>query len=148
MSGHVASEGLSDKDIKLEEEFLKGVPFLNWGALFMPPIWGVAHGDLITILFYPLWIFCDNLFFYSYSAPTPLSIVLSVIVFVVMALVTIVYARLSSPRSAHRAAEKGIARERYLRNERRWAVGMAVMAVILIAAATWYNLCVKAPIAG
>jgi hypothetical protein len=25
----------------------------------MPAIWGPAHGQCITILFYPLWIFAD-----------------------------------------------------------------------------------------
>ncbi|MDO4182655.1 MAG: viscotoxin-A3 [Coriobacteriia bacterium] len=141
-----ASCGLSDEDIRQEEAFLRGVPFLNVGALFMPPIWGVAHGDWICVLFYPAWLFCDNLFYAAYSAPSVLSVVLAVVCGLVLTAVTFVYARISSPRSAHRAAARGIARERYLRTERFWAVGMVILGVIMIAAATWYNLCIRSTV--
>ena len=35
---------LTDEQIAREEKFLEGIPRLNIGALFLPPIWGPAHG--------------------------------------------------------------------------------------------------------
>ena len=40
---------------------VEGLPPINLGALFMPPIWGPAHGIWVTILFYPIWLSADNL---------------------------------------------------------------------------------------
>ena len=149
MKGHVVSEKsavayeLSEDDIKREEAFLADVPFLNWGAFFMAPIWGIAHGDWPAILFYPLWIFCDNLVYSAWSNPTGASITLAVVTLVIMALVMVGYARVSSPRAAHRAAAAGYTLEQYLQRERRWAVGMALIAVAMLILATWYNLCIR-----
>ena len=134
---------LTDAEIERENKFLAGVPFFNWGAFFMPPVWGIAHGDWPTILFYPLWVFCDNLIYSAWANPRAVSITLAVLVTLIMLLVMLVYARLSSPRSAHRADEKGITRERYLQVERRWAVAMFVLAVIVVGLATWYNLAIR-----
>ena len=138
-----ALQGLSEDDIQRENEFLADVPFINWGAFFMAPIWGIAHGDWPAILFYPLWIFCDNLLYSAWGNPTALNIALAAITLVVMAAVMIGYARVSSPRSAHRAAEAGDTLEQYLRREKHWAVGMALIAVAMLIAATWYNLCIR-----
>ena len=35
---------LTDEQIAAEERFLEGIPRWNIGALFLPPIWGPAHG--------------------------------------------------------------------------------------------------------
>ena len=64
---------------------MKGLPPINLGALFMPPIWGPANGIWITILYYPLWLFADNLFYASFTDPSPLSVVFSIIVAVLLA---------------------------------------------------------------
>ena len=45
---------LTDEQIAEEEKFLEGIPRLNVGALFAPPIWGPVHGLWVTIGFYPL----------------------------------------------------------------------------------------------
>lgn len=36
------------------------LPVFNWGAFFMPPIWGPAHGNLVAGLVLPLWLFMDS----------------------------------------------------------------------------------------
>ena len=69
----------TNTEVSVEEVFLKGLPPINLGALFMPPIWGPAHGIWITILYYPAWLVLDNLFYGAYENPQPLSIVLSII---------------------------------------------------------------------
>ena len=43
---------LTDEQIAEEEKWLAGLPRVNWGALFMPGIWGPAHGFWVAILFY------------------------------------------------------------------------------------------------
>lgn len=141
--GRIEPEGLTEQEILQEEAFLADVPLLNVGALLMPPIWGAAHGDWMTILFYPIWLFCDNLFYAAWSSPSPLSIAIAVIAFVTLTLLMLAYARISSPRSAHRAAAMGKTREQYLRTERIWAVCMAVLAVLFLAGSTWYNLSIR-----
>ena len=37
------------------------MPAVNLGALFMPALWGPAHGQWFMILFYPLWLRLNNL---------------------------------------------------------------------------------------
>lgn len=135
--------GLSEEDMAREDEFLADVPFLNLGALFMPPIWGIAHGDWPCILFYPLWVFADNLIFNAVQNPSALTILFAIITIVIALGLMFAYARISSPRSAHQAAERGDTLEHYLKVQRRWAVGMAVIAIAMLIFATWYNLNIR-----
>ncbi len=37
------------------------LPPFNWGAFFIPPIWGVAHGQWPAAFFLPAWVFVDNM---------------------------------------------------------------------------------------
>lgn len=134
---------LTDEEIAREQEFLRGVPRVNIGALFLPPIWGPAHGFWVTILFYPIWLFADNTFYAAYSAPSTMSIVLAAIVFAVLTAATVVFAIVSQPLAAHRAAERGVSREKYLARQRAWAVACVIAGAVMIAAATYYNLAIR-----
>ena len=98
---------LTDEQIAAEERFLEGIPRWSIGALFLPPIWGPAHGLWIAILFYPLWLFADNMFYAAFSERTPLAIALAVIVGVALLGVTLLFSRLSQPYAAHRAHARG-----------------------------------------
>ena len=62
---------------------------------------------------------------------------------VITAALMIGYARISSPRSAHRAADRGDTLEHYLKVEKGWAIGMAVIALAMLAFATYYNLTIR-----
>lgn len=130
----------TDEEIEGEEEFLKGLPRLNLGAFFMPGIWGPAHGFWVCILFYPLYIFADYMFYGAYAMPEVWTIVLAVITFVVLLYLHFAFARISGPLSAHRAEHKGVSRETYLKRERIWAVVCIVLAIAALAWATYYNL--------
>lgn len=134
---------LTDKQIAAEERFLEGIPRWNIGALFLPPIWGPAHGFWVTILFYPLWLFADNSFYAAYSQRTTLSMVLAVVVGVVLVAVTFLFARLSQPLAAHRTVARGVSKETYVRRERIWAVVCVVIGCVMIGFATWYNLMIR-----
>ena len=131
------------KERQYREDLLEGVPTINLAALFMPPIWGPAQGIWVTILFYPLWLFADNLFYAAYSNPSPLSIILALVVAVGLAVGTIFFAKVSQPYALERALAKGLSKEKYLKNQRIWAVAMALIAIVMIALATYYNLIIR-----
>ena len=131
---------LTDEEIAREEKFLKGVPRVNIGALFLPPIWGPAHGIWAAILFYPIWLFADNAFYAAFATPSALSIM---IVFVLLTAATVAFSIVSQPFAAHRAAERGVSREKYLSRQRIWAVVSIIVGCVMIAAATYYNLVIR-----
>ncbi len=134
---------LTDEQIAREEEFLKGIPRVNIGALFLPPIWGPAHGLWASILFYPVWLFADNVFYAAYSERTVFSIVVALVVLVTLTAGTVAFAIVGQPLGAHRAAARGVDKAGYLKAERRWAVISVAVGLLMIAAATYYNLVIR-----
>ena len=124
---------LTDEQIAEEEAFLAGLPKINWGAFFMPGIWGPAHGFWVSILFYPLWIFIDYLIYGAYSNPQPWTIAFAVLSSIALLVITYFFAKVSQPFAAHRAADRGISREQYLRRERIWAVVCVLIAIAALA---------------
>ena len=122
---------------------MEGLPPINIGALFMPPIWGAANGIWLAIIYYPVWLLADNLFYGAYSDPQPLTVVLSIITAVILALVTSVFARAGQGYACQRALSMGKTKEQYLKSQKKWAVAMVIMAVVMIAAATYYNLVIR-----
>ena len=135
------------KDEKREkayrEELMKGLLPINLGALFMPPIWGPANGIWITILYYPLWLFADNLFYEAVMNPSTLSVIFAILVAVLLAVVTIVFARVSQGYACERAINMGKTKQWYIKRQRVWAVAMGVLAAVMIAAATYYNFAIR-----
>ncbi len=140
--------GLTDEQIAQEDKFLEGVPRMNIGALFLPPIWGPAHGIWATILFYPLWLFADNVFYAAFSQRTALSVVVAVLVFASLTAGTVVFAILSQPFAAHRAASRGVSKQTYVRRERIWAYASVIAGCVMIAAATYYNVVIRPSLGG
>lgn len=134
---------LTDEQIAQEEKFLKGIPRVNVGALFLPPIWGPAHGIWITILWYPIWLFADNTFYAAFTERSALSIVVALLVFASLSVGTVVFAIVSQPLAAHRAAARGVSKEDYLKRERIWAIVCVIVGCAMIAAATYYNLVIR-----
>lgn len=109
----------------------------------MPPIWGPAHGIWITILYYPAWLFIDNLFYSVYTNPQPLTIVLAIIAGLILAGVTIVFARVSQMFALHRDLKNGKTKEQYRKRQVKWAVAMAILAAVMLVLATYYNLVIR-----
>ena len=120
-----------------------GLPRVNWGALLMPAIWGPAHGQWITILFYPLWLFADtaltNAVFYG-----GLALVLALIVISGSAAITIYYGCTAGFIAYKRVADR-VSKERFLAQERKWVVVSAIIALLFLAWASWYNLAIRLP---
>lgn len=137
-------EGLTEDQVQAERAFLEGVPFLNIGAFLLPPIWGPAHGSWITVLWYPIWIFADDIFYSAWHYHSPLSVVIALLTFVALLVITFLFARLMQPRALHRAVDElGKTKEQYLAAERKWAIGCAIGGAVLIAGATYYNLVIR-----
>ena len=123
---------LTDEQIAREEKFLEGIPRLNIGALFLPPIWGPAHGMWAAILFYA-----------AFTERTPLAIGIALIVLLTLTVGTVVFAILGQPFAAHRAASLGQDKETYLTRERIWTIASVIAGIAMIAAATYYNLVIR-----
>lgn len=134
---------LTDEQIRAEEKFMRGLPRFNVAAFLLPPIWGPAHGFWATILFYPIWLFADNLFYAAYENPTALAVVLAVVVLVLLVAGTAAFSVVSQPLAAHRAEDRGVTRETYLRRQRWWAIGCAIGGGVMLALATYYNLAIR-----
>ena len=134
---------LTDEQIRSEEQFMKGLPRFNVAAFLLPPIWGPAHGFWTTILYYPIWLFVDNLFYATFEDPQPLSIVFSLLALVILVGITVAFAIVSQPIAAHRAEDKGVSRQAYLKRQKMWAIGCAIGAVVMLALATYYNLGIR-----
>ena len=131
---------LTDEQIAEEEKFLEGMPRFNLAAFLIPPVWGPVHGFWITILFYPAWVLLDNVIYASVEAPSILSIVIAVLSVALIIGVSLVFSLVSQPIAAHRAEEKGLSREQYLRRQRIWNVVSIVVAIVFVSLATWYNI--------
>lgn len=134
---------LTAEQIDREERFLEGIPRLNVGALFLPPIWGPAHGMWATILFYPIWLFADNTFYAAFTERTPLAIIVAVLVLLTLTAGTAAFAIVSQPFAAHRAASLGRDKDEYLKRERIWSIVCVAVGVVMLAAATYYNLVIR-----
>ena len=134
---------LTDEQIAREEKFLEGIPRVNVGALFLPPIWGPAHGMWAAILFYPIWLFADNTFYAAFSERTPLAIVVALVVLVTLTAGTVAFAIIGQPLAAHRAAQRGAGKDEYLKRQRVWTMVSVIVGLAMIAAATYYNLVIR-----
>ena len=141
--GRQQAEPLTDEQIAAENEFLKGLPRINWGAFLMPAIWGPAHGIWIAIIFYPLWLIADNVFYLAWVEPSPIAIVIAISVFAIMFGITLGFAIVSQPFAAHRAENMGVSRETYLRRERWWILISAIIGIAFIVLATVYNITIR-----
>lgn len=139
----MSSEENHYQETPIEEISLEGLPPLNLGALFMPPIWGPAHGIWITILYYPAWLLIDNLFYGVYENPQPLTITLAVIAGLILAGVTIVFARASQVYAFRRDLSRGKTKEQYRKRQVVWAITMGILAAVMLGAATYYNLVIR-----
>ncbi|MDZ4181190.1 MAG: hypothetical protein U1E29_18465 [Coriobacteriia bacterium] len=101
------------------------IPRFNWGAFLIAPIWGMAHGQWWGVFFLPAWAFVDNML----RGPRlwgPWTTVIGI----GMAAATIglqaLYAA-SADRLAVRRLEDREAFDRYVRQQRAWAIGGAVV---------------------
>ena len=133
---------------RMGRDFLQGVSRVNIAALFLPPIWGPAHGLWVAIVFYPLWLVADTCFVNAFADRTPLAVTLGVIVFVALTAVTFAFATVSQKYALMRALSMGVSQETYRKRQRIWAVVSVVVGLAMIGAATYYNVFLNPRLAG
>lgn len=131
------------EDMKKAREMLNAVPKFNIGALFMPPIWGPAHGWWIAIIFYPLWLFADNMFFAAYSGASDNAPIFAALTFVLLMLFTFGYSYMGQLHAIDRALKMGQTPDEFAKKQRFWAILSVILGVAAIALATYYNLCIR-----
>ena len=131
------------EEVPIEEISLEGLPPVNLGAMFMPPLWGPAHGLWITILYYPAWLLIDNLLYGAYTNPSPLTVILAIIAALILAGVTIIFARASQVYALRRDLSRGKTKEQYKKRQVIWSITMGVLAVVMLGAAKYYNLVIR-----
>lgn len=145
MKGGHAKDRLAVAVLLDKEEPLPHLPAMNWGALFMPALWGPAHGQWFMLLFYPMWLMMDNLIYgavHGTFSPT-----IAVIAIVVAAAFTIFYARSANAYGYVRVAGEKTPEE-FMAAERRWAVLFVAIGVAFLVFASWYNLAIRPGLAG
>ncbi|MDO4443147.1 MAG: DUF2628 domain-containing protein [Slackia sp.] len=151
MSKKRAKKEAAEKRRACEQErhaLEESVPRVNIGALFLPPIWGPAHGLWVAIAFYPLWLVADTCFVNAFAERTPLAIAIGIAVFVGLTAVTAAFSVVSQKYALRRALAMGVSKESYCRRQRIWAVGSVVAGLVMIAAATYYNVFLNPRLAG
>ena len=134
---------LTDEAAARETALLEGVPYLNVGALFLPPIWARAWPVVDDPLVPPLAARRQPLLPGLLNSRACFRSPCAAIVGVPACGFTVVYAPLAALRSASGARKEARDQERYLEVERRWAVASVAVGVLLIAAATYYNLVIR-----
>lgn len=140
MKGGHAKEDISVAVLVGKDEPLPHMPRLNVGALFMPAIWGPAHGQWYMILFYPIWLLMDNLIYGAVHGTA--SPALAVVAVAACAWFTVFYA-LHANSYAYRRVAAERSPEEFLASERRWSALFVAIGVAFLAFATWYNLAVR-----
>jgi len=130
-------------DVGAAKDALARLPRISLGALFMPAVWGPAHGQWIAILFYPLWIFADTSFsnailYGGFAIP------LAVTVFIGTALIMLFFAATAGKQAYLRVASS-IPLERFLKQERIWVFVSLGIAIVFLVLATWYNIAFRIP---
>lgn len=123
-----------------DDDPLPRLPAVNLGALFMPALWGPAHGQWFMILFYPIWLLLDNLIYGAVHGTIP--VWLAVVSSLAVAAFTVYYAvRANAYGYVRVAAEK--TPEQYVAGERKWSVLFVLVGIAFLVFATWYNVAIR-----
>lgn len=138
-----AAAAREKEEMKRAKEFLRAVPKFNIGALFCPPIWGPAHGWWLAIVFYPLWLFADNVFYAAYTDAAPNAPFIGVVMFILLTAFTFAFSYFGQLHAVQRAISEGQTIEQFKRKQRFWTIVCVALGVAFLVFATYYNLYVR-----
>ncbi|MGN0301306.1 MAG: hypothetical protein ACI4BI_00325 [Anaerotardibacter sp.] len=137
-------EEVSPEELEqFKEELFKDLPKVNAGAAIMPAVWGLGHGSYITILFYPMWLFVDNLIYGAYTNPSLFSIFFAVVALAAILGVSVFYGATAQKNAYIRYLVKGKTKEQWVSAEKKWTIAMVIIAIVALVLATCYNLMIR-----
>lgn len=124
------------------------LPSFNWGAFFMPPLWGPAYGVWAGMIVLPLWLFMDSSL-RSVAALTPDTILRARIMTWAMAILIIIativlmawMGRTGYGLAWSRVYQTGISEKpfkSFLRSQRLWAIGGGLLFFASVSGAVYY----------
>jgi len=118
-----------------DESVLLEIPKFNWGAFFVPPIWGIVNRQWWGVLFLPAWVFVDNML-RSESTLGAWTTLAGIGMAAATLALQAVYARLADSLALRRV--RTIAEyDRYMRYRRAWAV---VGFLVIVGMGVWITL--------
>jgi len=117
---HIPDDIVGGEASSTEESVRLEIPKFNWGAFFIPPIWGIVNRQWWGVLFLPAWVFVDNMLRSESTLGAWTTVAGGGMAVATLALQT-VYARLADSLALRRV--QTIAEyDRYMRYRRVWAV--------------------------
>ncbi len=120
-----------------EGEQCPKLPGFNIAAFAFPPVWGMAHGQLMSALFIPLWVFADS----AVAAAGKGIIPLMGAIFV--ALGTLAFQWFFAKRAngvAWRRVAGHMSVDEFMRRQRLWAVFCVPLGILAVSWALYYRL--------
>lgn len=124
--------------VDLEEgEECPQLPRFNLAAFAFPPVWGVAHGQWMSVLFIPLWIFVDSAVAVARRGIIPLMGA------IVVSLGTLAFQGFFAKRAngiAWRRVAGQMSVDEFARRQRRWALLCVPLGIFAVAWAVYYRL--------
>lgn len=136
-AGHDASAIVGSVQLRNDRE-LPQVPSFNWGAFFMPMIWGPAHGLWAGAVLFPVWLFADSIIMSAYKNGGAL-VVAAVVVVALTLLFMFWFARTASIPAYLRMGHK-MTIPQFNARQRVWGIVGAVFFITLLALATYFNV--------
>lgn len=124
------------------------LPRFNWGAFFMPPLWGPAYGVWAGMVVLPLWLFMDSSL-RSVVMLTPDTILRARVltwamaIFIVLATIVLMgwMGRTGYGLAWSRVYQSGVSEkshQAFLRAQKWWAVGAGLMFTLFVSGAVYY----------
>lgn len=125
------------------------LPRFNWGAFFMPPLWGPAYGVWAGVIVLPLWLFTDSVlrgavYGISPHAATSAKIVTYGLAVVMPLLTVALMAWVGSRgwgmawRRTFKTGHDEVTFSQFKKRQYVWAVLATVLFCLLFAAAIYY----------
>ncbi len=122
----------------LDDRELPQLPVFNWGAFFMPMIWGPANGLWAGMILFPVWLFADSIFMSAYRNGGGLYVAAFAVG--VLTLWFMAWFARTASISAYMRVSDRMTIAAFNNRQKKWAVGGAVFFIGVMALATYYNI--------
>lgn len=134
--GHPA-EAVSGKILLSSDETVPQLPRFNWAAFALPPVWGPAHGQLVGVIFLPIWLFADSAI--SVAGRNAFTAVVAVLVAAATLGFQAFFAKRANGVAWRRVCDE-MSIEEFARRQRIWALACVPVGVALLGWAIFYRL--------